>query len=133
MELEREGEPPLRLFLESHWFHKQRVILKFRGIDSISRAEPLIGYELTVPFEERFSLPEGYYYHFDLQGCLVKGLQGQVLGEVVEVLDMGGNPLLRISSQHGEFLMPFALDFLKRIDLQAKELVCDLPEGLMDL
>ncbi len=133
MELHGEEGSPLHLKIESHWFHKRRVIFKFQGINTIAGAELLIGYELRVPFGERFSLPEGYYYHFDLQGCLVKDLQGQPLGEVVEVLDVGGNCLLKISSQHGEFLMPFALAFLKHIDLQKRELVCDLPEGLMNL
>jgi 16S rRNA processing protein RimM len=133
VELRKEGHAPVRLALEAHWFHKNRIILKFQGIDSISQAGLLRGYELTLPSTERFPLPEGCYYHFDLVGCFARDLQGQALGEVLEVMNLGGNLLLKISNQQGEFLVPFARDILKDINLESKELVCDLPEGLMDL
>src|SRR5436309_10199589 len=39
----------LQVELEDHWFHKNQVVLKFQGVDSISDAEALIGSEIQIP------------------------------------------------------------------------------------
>ena len=46
-----EGRRELQV--ESLWPHKGLLVLKFRGVDSISDAEGLIGSELQVPWVER--------------------------------------------------------------------------------
>jgi len=59
--------------LERHRFHKGRVLLKFRGIDTMSDAEPLAGCTVEIPESELYELPEDedVYYDFDLVGCVV--------------------------------------------------------------
>ena len=59
------------LQLEEHWFHKRGVVLKFAGVDSISDAEQLAGYELQVPREQRAALEGGATYVSELVGCEV--------------------------------------------------------------
>ena len=59
-------------FLEGSWFHKGRVILKFRGCDSIAAAEALVGLWMEVPRSERRLLPSGVVYLTDLIGCVVR-------------------------------------------------------------
>jgi 16S rRNA processing protein RimM len=44
------------LEVESFWPHKGWLVLRFRGVESISDAEPLIGSELQVPRAERAQL-----------------------------------------------------------------------------
>ena len=131
--LQQEEKPEVKLRLSGFWFHKGRVILKFEGIDSIQAAEGLRGYELRVPREEAVSLPEGDYYHFDLIGCAVKDSAGREYGQVVDVLETGGNTLLSIRHETGEFLVPFVEDFFPRIDVRHKELTASFPEGLTEL
>src|SRR6266436_2459533 len=41
------------LQIEDAWPHKEWLVLKFAGVDSISEAEPLLGSELQVPLSER--------------------------------------------------------------------------------
>src|SRR3954469_20864662 len=41
------------LRLEEFWSHKNYVVLKFAGVDSISDAEALVGSEIQVPREQR--------------------------------------------------------------------------------
>ena len=45
------------LKIEDAWPHKNYVVLKFAGVDSISDAEPLQGADVLVPESER-ALPE---------------------------------------------------------------------------
>ena len=129
----KENARPFQLILESYWFHKSRIILKFQGISSISDAEALRDYELLVPREEAFSLPRGAYYQFDLLGCAVKDPRGLCYGEVKGVVAQGSGYLLEVESSQREILIPFAEEWLVRIDVEAKEIVLNLPEGLVNL
>jgi len=129
----KEDAPPFHLIFESYWFHGSRIILKFHGINSISDAEALRDYELQVPREEAVSLPNGSYYQFDLLGCVVKDLNGISYGEVKEVIEQRPGYLLKVKSREREILIPFAEEWLIRIDIDAKELILNLPDGLADL
>src|ERR1700730_16408781 len=59
------------LQVEELWPHKELLVLKFRGVDSISEAESLVRCELQVPCSERVKLEPGWNYVSDLVGCLV--------------------------------------------------------------
>jgi 16S rRNA processing protein RimM len=130
--LRRKGRP-LELILENHWFHKQRVILKFQGIDAITPAERLVGYEVTIDNSELMKLQPGSYYQHDLVGCRIEDEDGVTRGTVIEVLGAPGNYLLKVGCDTGEFLVPFAESYFPKIDVRNKVLICDLPEGLEDL
>jgi len=131
--LEKEGQAALELILENHWFHKQRVILKFRGIDAITPAERLVGYDVTIDNSQLMALQLGSYYQHDLVGCRIEDEDGVPRGNVVEVLGSPGNYLLRVRRDTGDFLVPFAESYFPKIDVRNKVLICDLPEGLEDL
>jgi 16S rRNA processing protein RimM len=131
--LEKKGDSVLSLKLDSHWFHKQRVILKFSGIDNIGSAERLIGYEVRIPSSGLMPLTSGTYYQHDLIGCVLQDSGGWVQGTVVEILGSPGNYLLRVRRDTGEFLVPFAESYFVKIDVANQVLVCDLPQGLDEL
>ena len=120
--------------LESAWEHKGDWVLKFRGIDSMDSAERLRGAELWVRPEERGKLAEGEYFQSDLLGCQVveKGT-GRALGIVDGWQQYGGPPLLEVKREGGEILIPFVSAICQEIDLSARLVRVDLPEGLLDL
>lgn len=131
--LEKEGQASLNVVLDSFWLHKNRVILKFQGIDSINQAKKLAGYEVTVRESEKISLPAGTYFQDDLVGCSLVSKSGEEYGKVLEVVRYGSNYLLRIHGASKEFLVPFVDNFFLGIDVQEKLIRCDLPEGLEEL
>jgi 16S rRNA processing protein RimM len=127
---------PQRVEIESVQFHKQRVIVKLRGVDSISQAEALRGAELCVPIAERPKAPEGEYYIADLFGCeVIERITGRRLGIVSGWLETGGAPLLEVSvPQGGEpLLVPFARSICVEIAPEQRRIVVELPEGLEEL
>jgi 16S rRNA processing protein RimM len=110
-----------------------RLILKLRGIDSISQVESLVGAELCVSEDQLPPAEEGLFYTFQLRGCEVVAADGKSLGTVTEVLDSGGTHILKVDGASGEILIPFAESFLRRVDLGQRRIEVDLPEGLADL
>lgn len=131
--LQKNDLSPFPLDLEAFRFHKQRIILKFSGIDDIGTAEGLRGHEVRIDRENLLDLPHGTYYQFDLIDCVARDSRGHVLGQVTEVLEAGGNFLLNLRRDQKELLVPFAKDIVRSVDLSRKELICELPPGLEDL
>jgi len=118
------------LEVENAWWHGDRLILKFSGVDSISDAEALAGEDVRVPAGERTKLDADEYFLSDLVGCTVIDRQtGRSRGVVEGWTETGGPVLLMV----GELLIPFARSICTEIDVQAKRIVVDLPEGLADL
>lgn len=121
--------------IESCWLHDGRPILKFRGIDTISDAEPLTGAEVRLPVAERLPLEEGAFYEADLVGCaVIEASGGERLGEVRALRDSGTSGLLEVQTpEGGELLIPFARAICVQIDTAARRILVDLPEGLKEL
>jgi 16S rRNA processing protein RimM len=121
------------LQVEDTWPHKDLLVLKFAGVDSISDADPLVGCELQVPRDERAELQQGWAYVSDLVGCLLLD-RGKGVGQISAVrFGAGEAPLLVVGSGKGELEIPFAQEFLVRVDLEGKQIEMNLPEGLLDV
>jgi len=130
--------PPREMGLIQHWLHKGGVVLHFAGVDSISAAEELAGLIVAIPMEERAPLSADELYIGDLIGCAlvdVAGADPVTVGEIEDV-DRSAGPVA-ILVVHGkstdEILIPFAKDYLRRVDVEAKRVEMALPEGLVDL
>jgi len=122
------------LQIEEHWFHGNRIVFKFAGYDSIDAAKDLAGYQLAVPASERIELPKDHFYEWELAGCRVEALDGRVIGLVREVMHTGGVEILVVEGNEGrEFLVPMAHDICVEIDIKAKLIRVDPPEGLLEL
>lgn len=118
--------------IESVWEHRNHPVFKFRGIDTMTAAEELQGYELRIPMAERAPVPEGEYFHSDLLDCQVVERDGTVLGAVTAWEEFGGSGILVVTGEK-ELMIPFARKFLVEIDVAGKRIVVDLPEGLKEL
>jgi len=134
--LEKDGRQ--RPFvIEQVWFHDGRPVFKFTGIDSISEAKPWSGADILAPESERIRPEPGEYSHADLIGCSMIGSSSPdkaPIGTVVGVEDYGGAPLLRVETAEGrEILVPFAGAICREIDVTAKTIRVELPEGLTEL
>ncbi len=117
--------------LECAWFHDGALILKFRGVDTITDAERLAGLEVRVPISERAPLEPGEFFQSDLIGCeIVDHRTGQKLGRVAGWQDGGGSGLLVVE---GGWLLPFAKSICVEIDPAARRIEVNLPEGLKEL
>jgi len=126
------------LRLESFWPHLGRYVLSFGNVESIGEAEKLVGCELQIRREERTRLESGSAYVGELTGCTFWAGVGH--GEVSEIgtisdvqFGAGEAPLLVVRSNAREYLVPFAQEYLRGIDLAGRRVKMQLPEGMLEL
>jgi 16S rRNA processing protein RimM len=134
--LESSEEAPQSIQVENVWSHKDRVVIKFLGVDSIADASRLKGRHVLIPAEERMLLPPNHYYLWELQGCRVvterQGKRAEV-GTVTDIEPTGGVDLLHVATSRGEVLIPLAQAICTEIDTQARTILIDPPEDLLEL
>ena len=120
--------------IEDYWSHKEYLILKLMGIETISEAELLIGAELQVPRSERAQLASGWTFLSDLVGCTVSDA-GREIGPIEDVQFGAGEAPLLVVRSRGKlpFEIPFAEAYLEAVDVENKQVRMRLPEGLLDV
>jgi 16S rRNA processing protein RimM len=131
---------PRDVELENFWFHQGRIVLKFRGIESINEAEELRGCEVAIPVAVRAPLQAGEVYISDLVGCrlidLNTGAAG--VGDVVDVDRESSNTELLIvrraeMQQSEDLLIPWVKEYLVSVDLEKGQIRMRLPGGLLEI
>lgn len=119
-----EGEEAPRSILG--WrFHKGHVLLTLEGVEDRTQAEALREKQLLIPAELRRELPEGRWYHDELEGLEVRDPEGNVLGTVVrfeEETVAGGLLAIRLASG-GWLDVPFADAWVPEIHAEEGYLV----------
>ena len=119
--------------LENYWFQKNRVVLKLADYQDVDKAKELIGSDFAIHESERVPLDEDEYYDWELEGCTVK-VGDQSIGEVRSVMRTGGAEILVVSNQSGkEQYVPLAAPIVIEVNVAAKTIVIDPPEGLLEL
>jgi 16S rRNA processing protein RimM len=114
--------------------HGDRALVKFAGVETPEAVQLLQGWTIEIPEDEARSLDEDEYFIHDLIGLRLFDAEGRDRGVVVDVLEGGGGLLLSVKRADGKtFELPFAADLCTEIDLDAKKIVVNLPEGLDDL
>ena len=110
-----------------------RPVIGFAGYSNIEDAERLAGLELRVPEETLPALGDGVYYQHQLVGCEVETVAGAPVGEVSRVDGGAGGSLLAVRGVRGEVLIPLAQHICVEIDVAAKRIRIDPPDGLLEL
>ena len=140
-------EEAARMEVVSSWLplgrNQGRIVLGFAGVDSIEKAERLLGLDVVVPETDRNALTDDRVYISNLIGCILydKDLRVGTVTDVQFMTTADGKrrlddaaPLLTIDLEDGEeALIPFAKSLLLSMDLRAKEISMNLPDGLLAL
>ena len=110
----------------------ERLLIGFQGIETRTAAEALRGLDVAVPAGREMPRPEGFVYHFDLEGCRAVDRTGRELGVVTDLQEVGGRDLLSIRTPAGERDVPFVEPIVVSVDVARKLVVLDPPPGLLD-
>jgi len=120
--------------VEIEWlrFDPKGIVLKLRGIDSREAAARLTHQRW---YEPREGLPEpedDEIYVVDLLGLRAVTVEGEVLGKIVDVVEIGPHDVLVIRGLGRQQLVPNVEAFVQRMDFEAGEVIITPIEGLLD-
>jgi 16S rRNA processing protein RimM len=94
----------------------ESLVIKLKGIDSPAAVRSLIGAEIVTGRENAAPLGPDEYYIGDLHGIAVVSQDGEVLGQVADVLEGGGGELVEVRLPSGELhLVPFRKEFFGEV------------------
>lgn len=112
---------------------KKYVILKLNDSHTRLEADLLKGQYLYIDRENALKIDESSYYYHDLYGCAVKTAQGEILGTVYDIQNAGSCDVyfLKSHNRKDEILIPAVSDIVKKIDINKKEIVVEVLEGLL--
>lgn len=114
--------------VKSAKMHSGNVVLSLEGVTDRDQALALKGARVLVA-RDAFPQEEGdSYYWVDLIGCRVMNLQGQDLGEVLEVTDNGAHGIIAIGDSQTKVtrqLVPFVKEVVQQVDLLKKIVTLD--------
>ena len=115
-------------------FFKNMVIVKFKGIDNINDVEKYRKKSLYVTRENAVKLKKKEYFIADLIGLsVIREDNGEVLGELTDVLQTGANDVYEVKMEDGkEVLLPAIRECIKNVDLQKGEITVHVMKGLLD-
>jgi 16S rRNA processing protein RimM len=115
--------------------HSGDVVAQLMGVAGRDAAEALKGATVQIPRSHFPALEKDEFYWVDLVGLAVENLQGEVLGQVIDLMDNGAHPILRVTPESSkaaepenklqEILIPFVEHFVKTVDQQQKKIVVD--------
>ncbi len=110
-----------------------RPIIGLAGVVTMTEAEQWVGCELRVPAASLEALAPGAFYRHDLVGCVVSSVAGERIGIVRAVEGPSAGSRLVVDGQAGDVLIPMAASICVAIDIEARTIVVDPPDGLLEL
>ena len=118
--------------IEEVKYHKDMVLIKFKGIDKVEQAETLRNSYLTVSRDSVEKLEEGRYYIVDLLGLEVYTDEQVLLGTLEDIFNTGSNDIYVVKDKQGkQILLPAIQDVIKQIDIENKKIIVHLLPGLI--
>lgn len=119
------------LYAEEVRCHKNVVLIKFEGIDTVEQARELIG-KIVYLDRDEIELEEGTYFIEDLIGCsVINDATGEVIGKVKAVDNFGASDVYTIvNAEEKEFMFPAVDEFLVSTDIDKKEIRIRVIEGM---
>ena len=127
------GKEKRNLTIQSVKYQKNLVILKCKEVNDRNEVELLRKAELYVTRDQAVELEEGEYFIADLLGCKVVSDAGEDLVVLDDVLQTGANDVYSVKKKgEKELLIPVIPQCVLNVDIEKKEILVHLLEGLRD-
>ena len=111
--------------------HAKGMLVKFQEIETPEDAAQFRNQWVYVKTTDVPRLPEGQVYQHELFGFAVEDERGNLLGEVVEILETGANNVYVVRNESGkEILLPAIPSVVLEVDPDHRLMRVHLLEGL---
>ncbi len=120
------------LEIEEVKYHKNQVLLKFKGIDTIEQAEIIRNAIIEIDRENAIPLEKGEYFIADLLESEVFTDEGEKLGILDDIYNTGSKDIYVVKNELGKtILLPGINDVIKEVDVENKKIIVHLLKGLV--
>ncbi len=113
--------------------YQKNANLKLKEITSDAEANLLREHGLFV-LKSDINRKKNTYIDHELAGCKVYNIiNKELLGEIVDVMELPANDVWVMRTESAEIPLPVIDDVIKSVDIDNKEIMIELMDGLMDL
>lgn len=118
--------------IEEVKYHKNMVLIKFKGINKLEEANLLREAYLKVNRKDSIPLEEDAYFIVDLIGLEVYTEEGVLLGRLEDIFNTGSNDIYVVKDELGkQVLLPAIAEVIKEISVENKKIIVHLLKGLV--
>jgi len=122
------------LTIERARWHSGRLLISFAEVADRTAAEALRNTLLVADSATSPAVDDDEYWDHQLIDLAVVTLDGTSLGSITDIAHPPGGDLLVVRRPDGaELLVPFVRAIVPTVDLEARRVVVDPPDGLLDL
>ena len=122
----------LKMQIEEVKYHKNVVLVKFKGVEDINMAEQYKGCYIRIKREDARKLPKDTYFIADLIGVSVFDENDNFLGKVNDIYNNKVHDIYVIKDDLGkQILLPSTKEIIKQIDVENDRIVVHLIDGLV--
>jgi 16S rRNA processing protein RimM len=106
--------------------HKNRLLVRFEGVDEASLAQSYVGATLYAD-RQLIPLRDGEFFDADLIGCAVRGTDGAEYGLVDNVEHYPASDMLVVRGRW----IPMVGAIVLEVDVSKRQITIDPPKGLL--
>ena len=118
--------------IEEVKYHKNMVLIKFKGIETPEDANLLRESYLLIDRSKEEPLEDGNYYIVDMIGIEVYSDKGELLGNLEDIFNTGSNDIYVVKDNQGkQILLPAISEVIKQIDIEKRKITVHLLPGLI--
>ena len=125
---EKKRQP---IVVERARLHKDFVLLKLAGYDYRDQVDMLRNEWLLIPEEEAIPLAEDEYFLYQLMGLQVFRESGELLGDLVDIIETAANNVFVVQMAEQQLLLPDIEDVVREIDFENGRMTVHLLPGLL--
>ena len=128
------GNNLIPFFIEKSSLHKgNQLRVQFEGIHTEADADAILKSAIYLPLDLLPELTGDQFYFHEVIGFQIVDVNYGVVGTLVHINDKAAQPLFEIEKDGVEIFIPMIDPFIKKVNREAKIILMETPEGLIDL
>ncbi|MBN1650900.1 MAG: 16S rRNA processing protein RimM [Bacteroidales bacterium] len=112
---------------------KNTALVYFEDVNDVEHAAQLSNCNLYLPLASLPKLEGNKFYFHEVVDFLLIDQQFGAIGKINQILEYPNQALFQTFYKEKEILIPINDLFIKKVDRTKKEILLDLPEGLIDV
>ena len=123
----------LTLRIEESRAYRRGFLVRFEGVHDRSGGKDLLGRYVMRGMEQIEELGEGETFYHDLLGMEVVTVDGELVGEVIEIYELKPADLLEVRGPEKDFMIPYIAEMVQSVSVADNRIVLDPPPGLLEV